>query len=172
MKNLHEHQDTHLYDGDFLEFAAESISKNEVILIAAPDPDTVAEIKRAITATVGSDTVTIDTFSGDQTDIPFDADKFDAAIHYNPSRGVLQRHVPLYEIAAVVKPGGTAIYRAPNYIAHSDVVDIEALYALGWQAQEDPTIAGIFTVEIAGDVRNQDDQTQPDQSNTQLAEFA
>lgn len=150
---LHVHPDTHLYEGAFSELVADHLSGGDDILIAAPDADTADSILSTARERHGPLSGRVEVYYGDQSDLPFEADAFDVAVHFNPGRGVLQRHVPLYEMTAVVRSGGKVIYRAPNYLAHSTAVDINTLYALGWGDHGDPTVAGLFDVTTSGDPR-------------------
>lgn len=153
---LHVHSDTHLYDGAFSELVAGRLNGDESLLLAVPDSETRTSILEAIEESCRELDGQIEVYEGEQSELPFDADAFDAAVHYNPSRGVLQRHLPLYEVSAVVREGGTIFYRAPNYLAHSSAVDIEPLYALDWQEHQDPTVAAVLTVTERGDPRDSD----------------
>lgn len=169
-KPLHVHSDTHLYSGTFEEFAAEHISEDEEILVTAPDEETAEGIVSHLREHLGELAGDIETYSGDHSDVPYDSDSFDTAVHYNPGRGVLQRHVPLYEMTAVVRSGGQIIYRAPNYLAHSTSAEIDKLYALGWTDHGDPAVAGQFEVTAAGDPRDESDNPT-DRAETTLSDF-
>lgn len=153
---LHVHSNTHLYDGTFSELVAGRLNGGESLLLAVPDSETRTSILEAFRESCGEFDDRVEVYEGDQSELPFDADTFDAAVHYNPSRGVLQRHLPLYEVSAVVREGGEILYRAPNYLAHSSAVNIEPLYALNWQEHQDPTVAAVLTVTKSGDPRDSD----------------
>jgi hypothetical protein len=167
---LHVHSDTHLYDGAFPELIAGRLSGDESILLAAPDSETRTAILEAVRESCGRLDEQVEVYEGDQSELPFDTDTFDVAIHYNPNRGVLQRHLPLYEMTAVVRERGTVIYRAPNYLAHSSAAEIDTLYALGWSDHQDPTVAGVLTVTTSGDPRDSASQADTKQTAT-LGDF-
>lgn len=151
---LHRHPETHLYDGNFSDLATDQLTPGDDVLLAAPDNDRLDELQTAILEEnlIGSDQLEI--YSGDQSSVPFETDTFDVAIQYNPGRGVLQRHLPLYKMTRVVRQNGHIIYRAPNYLAHSKAVTVDTLFALGWRDHQDPSVAGILTVTAPGDPSN------------------
>lgn len=165
---LHTHRETHLYGDSFEEFAAERTSAAEDVLIAAPTNEIATTIVERLNDHHNEFSGRVETFSGDQSDLPFEVDSFDIAIHYNPGRGVLQRHVPLYEMTAVVREGGQIIYRAPNYVAHSTSASIEELQALGWSDHGDPIVAGRFEVTSSGDPR---EDGHAERAETTLTDF-
>ena len=151
---LHEWPETHLYDGSFGELAASHVSGDERALLPAPTSPDARRIRSALPAEA-EDGLDVTQYAGDSTALPFDIDQFDITILDNPSQGVLQRHPPLYEATAVTAPGGRIIYRAPNYLAHSDAAAIEALYAIDWE-DGTPSLAAILSVNTPGDSRSED----------------
>lgn len=159
---LHELSDSHLYEGSFYDFITDQISPSDTdILVAAPEEKVANQAVKTIRK-LGENQEqerNIATHTGDQTELPYTTDSFDVAIHYNPTRGVLQRHIPLYEITSVVRQGGTIIYRAPNYIAHSEAVTIDSLYVLGWNDHTTPSVCGLLSVEADGDLRSTEQAT-------------
>jgi hypothetical protein len=149
---LHEHDSTHLGDGSFSDYVAERVHSEADVLVAAPDAESREEIAAEMrNVSEFSDNVT--SYAGDQTAVPHEPDTFDIAVQWNPGRGVLQRHVPLYEMVSVVRAQGTILYRAPNYLAESDAVELQELQVLNWADNGDPVIAATLEVEAAGDPR-------------------
>jgi hypothetical protein len=167
---LHNHDDVHLYDGDFTDLVADLLRGEEDLLVAAPESDIVDDVLQSLKDTYKIEPENVETYTGDQSELPFDEGSFHSAVHINPGRGVLQRHLPLYEMTAVVRNGGEIIYRAPNYLAHSTAVDINTLYALNWQDHENPTVAGHLQVTEEGDPRASDSSTVDEQTAT-LGDF-
>lgn len=165
---LHTHRETHLYEGSFEEFVAGNTTGVEDVLVAAPTDEIATAIVEHLRDHHNELVSGIKTYSGDHSDLPFETDSFDIAVHYNPGRGVLQRHVPLYEMTAVVREGGQIIYRAPNYVAHSTSASIEDLQALGWSDHGDPIVAGRFEVTTSGDPREDD---HAERAETTLTDF-
>ena len=165
---LHTHSETHLYGDSFEEFAAGRTTGEEDILIAAPTGEITTSIVEQLHDHHPELAGRVETYCGDQSDLPFEVDSFDVAVHYNPGRGVLQRHVPLYEMTAVVREGGQIIYRAPNYVAHSTSASIKELQALGWSDHGDPIVAGRFEVTTSGDPREDD---HAERAETTLTDF-
>ena len=144
---LHHHADTHLYHGDFNAFISEHATGT--VLLIAPDGATATTILDQLNATPAISS--IETFTGDDSRLPHDIDSFDTTVLFNPTRGILQRHRPLYEATAVTRKDGHIIYRAPNYLAHSSAAALGGLYALAWADHADPTLAACLTVTQAGD---------------------
>jgi hypothetical protein len=167
---LHSHPNTHLYEGTFRDLVGDQITKGQDVLIAAPDGDTANNIREEIVQNPDSLCGNVEVFAGDQSQIPFQPDAFDIGIHWNPGRGVLQRHLPLYEMTAVVREGGKIVYRAPNYLAHSTAVNIDTLYALDWEGHSDPAVACTLDVTERGDPRDTEARTENKQSTT-LCDF-
>lgn len=165
---LHTHSETHLYEDSFEEFVAGRIAGEDDVLVAAPTDEIATSIVEHLRDHTPGLDEQIETYCSDQSDLPFETDSFDVAVHYNPGRGVLQRHVPLYEMTAVVRKGGQILYRAPNYVAHSTSASIEELQALGWSDHGDPVIAGRFEVTTSGDPREDDHATR---AETTLTDF-
>lgn len=147
---LHEHSDTHLFHGDFNTFASQHATGTTLLI--APDGGTATAILHRLTAT--DSVASVETFNGDDSDLPYDPDTFDTTILYNPTRGILQRHRPLYEATAVTQKSGQIIYRAPNYLAHSSAAELGGLYALAWADHADPALAAALTVTADGDPSN------------------
>jgi len=169
---LHELSDSHLYGGSVYEFITDQISPSDTdILVAAPERQIASQAVKTIQKLKANQKQerNITTHTGDQTELPYATDSFDIAIHYNPTRGILQRHIPLYEITTVVKQGGSIIYRAPNYIAHSEAVTIDSLYVLDWNDHTTPSICGILSVEADGDLRSTEQATAP--TETTITQF-
>lgn len=144
---LHKHANTHLYHDDFNTFASDYATGDT--LLVAPDGATATAILHRLNATPGVDVV--ETFTGDDSTLPYEPDSFETTILYNPTRGILQRHRPLYEATAVTRESGRIIYRAPNYLAHSNAADLGGLYVLAWADHADPALAACLTVTEAGD---------------------
>jgi len=165
---LHKRKNTHLYSGPFEEFAAETLTTTGDLLVAAPNDELASIIVNAIRGRASSGFNRVESYSGDQTDVPYQPDTFDAAVQYNPGRGILQRHNPLYEMVAVVRKRGSIVYRAPNYIAQSTAASVEELQILGWDDHENPTIAAEMDVTVAGDPR---DEEHTGSNETTLADF-
>jgi hypothetical protein len=164
---LHEHPETHLYDGSFSELAASHINQGDRVLLLAPTSADARNVRSAFPgAAETSHKVT--QYVGDDTALPFDGDQFDVTILLNPSRGILQRHTPLYEATAVTAPEGQIVYGAPNYLAHSEAATIDTLYAVGWE-NGDPSLAAILTVDTPGDPRVDDER--PHSGGANLSEF-
>lgn len=164
---LHECPETHLYDGSFGELAASHISGDARVLLLAPTSPEARRIRSALSAEA-ADGLDVTQYAGDATALPFDVDQFDVTILDNPRRGVLQRHPPLYEATAVTAPGGRIIYRAPNYLAHSDAAAIEALYAIDWE-DGSPSLAAILSVDAPGDPRGED--VRPPAGSASLTDY-
>lgn len=165
---LHTHNEAHLYDGSFCDLVGEQVSEGEDLLIAAPDTETGKRVSQSLLDDLGECAGRVELFQGDHTDLPFPPDTFDLAVHFNPGRGVLQRHRPLYEMTAVVRNGGRIVYRAPNYLAHSAVANLLTLYSLSWQNHSDPTLAALMEVTVAGDSRT---ASEEDGVRTTLGDF-
>lgn len=165
---LHTHSETHLYGDSFEEFAAGRITEGDEVLVAAPTDEIATSIVDHLRDHIPGLAGQVETYCSDQSDLPFESDSFDVAVHYNPGRGVLQRHVPLYEMTAVVREGGQILYRAPNYVAHSTSASIEELQALGWSDHGDPIVAGRFEVTTSGDPR---EDTHAERAETTLTDF-
>lgn len=144
---LHQHADTHLYHGDFDAFVSDHATGT--VLLIAPDGATATSILEQLNETPAISS--IETFTGDDSRLPYDIDSFDTTVLFNPTRGILQRHRPLYEATAVTRKDGQIIYRAPNYLAHSSAAALGGLYALAWADHADPTLAACLTVTQAGD---------------------
>lgn len=165
---LHTHSETHLYEDSFEEFAAGQITGEDEVLVAAPTDEIATSITGHLRDHIPGLTGQVEAYCSDQSDLPFESDSFDVAVHYNPGRGVLQRHVPLYEMTAVVREGGQILYRAPNYVAHSTSASIEELQALGWSDHGDPVVAGRFEVTTSGDPR---EDNHAERAETTLTDF-
>jgi hypothetical protein len=166
-KPLHNHGDTHLYDGSFKEYAADKLPSKADVLVASRSERHRSAIIDEIRS---SDSLSchVECYGGGQSDLPFKPDTFDAAIHCNPSRGTLQRHRPLYEMVAAVREQGIILYRAPNYIAQSDSASVEELQVIGWGSHGDPTIAARLEVTATGDPRN---ENQTGSNETTFSDF-
>jgi hypothetical protein len=167
---LHRQADTHLYAGSFVELTVKVVSAGDDILVAAPDEQTVESIDTALHKQFDGPLGRVEPYSGEQTNVPFAEDSFDVAVQQNPNRGVLQRHQPLYEMTAVVRRGGTIVYRAPNYLAESVGASIRTLYALEWTDNREPVLAGHLDVTVAGN-RGTCAARQQSEAATTLSEF-
>lgn len=166
-ETLHTHEDTHLYHGSFEEFAVQHLSCEGKVLVAAENESHRSAIVDEIRGWDGF-SGHVKTYGENQSNIPYEPDTFDTAIHCNPSRGILQRHTPLYEMVAAVREGGAIIYRAPNYIAQSDSAAVRELQVIGWGDHGDPIIAAEFEVTTPGDPRNED---QSGSNETTFSDF-
>jgi len=164
---LHTHGKTHLFDGTFEEYAAQQLSPGADVLVASQSEKCRSAIVDEIRS---SDNFSghVEGYGGDQSDIPFEPDAFDSAIHFNPSRGILQRHTPLYEMVATVREHGTIVYRAPNYIAQSDSASVGEVQVIGWSDHGDPVVAATFEVTTPGDPRNEE---QTESNETTFSDF-
>lgn len=170
MQPLHEFSDSHLWDGSFGELAAAHIDPDDETLLVAPSGRIATTLKEDLIAGVADTFDTLTMYTDDDSSLPFDPDSFDAVVHHNPSRGVLQRHTPLYEMTAVGRNDATLVYRAPNYLAHSDAADLGTLYSLGWEDHDDPALAAVFTVTVDGDPRGESASAENHDSHS-LSEF-
>jgi hypothetical protein len=152
---LHEHNDTHLWKGHFAALAAKQIDpQSDRVLILVEDEAEAHQLHSAITAELGGAIANCEIYAGAQEELNFDVDTFDVTIQVNPSRSPFKRHQPLYQATAVTRRNGTIVYKAPRSLAHSDGVDIDTIYALGWENHETPALAALMTVSIEGTLGN------------------
>lgn len=168
---LHEFPDSHLWDGTFGELAALQIDAGDETLLVAPSGRIATDLKDQLLDNVDGSLDSLTMYTDDDSDLPYEPDSFDTVVHYNPSRGVLQRHTPLYEMTAVARNGGTLVYRAPNYLAHSDAADLGTLYSLAWKDHQDPAVAALFTVTASGDPRGETTDNESDRDSHALSDF-
>ncbi|WP_302083999.1 hypothetical protein [Salinibaculum rarum] len=151
---LHTFTDTHLWHESLGALAAEHCTPTEDILIIAPNGTIATPLKDELIAELNETPSNLTLYTDTQDNTPFTPDKFDTTIHYNPSRGVLQRHTPFYEATSITKKTGTIIYRSPNYLVHSNAVTLDTLYAMNWSTPDEPNVGAVFTVTEQGDTRN------------------
>ena len=151
MKLLNEDAETHLWDRTFAELAAEHIApQKDSVLILTEDDAEKETLQQSIESAVGEPIRDCEVFDGDQQKLPYEPDTFDVTVHSNPSQDVLHRHQPLYQVSSVTKRDGTVVYKAPQWLAHSDAVALDTIYALGWENHSDPVLAAVMTVNITG----------------------
>ncbi|CDK38163.1 hypothetical protein [Halorubrum sp. AJ67] len=149
--HLHEHDDTHLWEGPFAALAAGQIdAATDDVLILAEDESEVRRLHSDIVTELGTPIAHAETYAGAQEELPFDVDTFDVSVQVNPSRSPFKRHQPLYQASAVTRPNGTIVYKAPRSLAHSEAVEIDTIYALNWKHHETPSLAALMTVSLAG----------------------
>ena len=181
---LHEHNDTHLWEGSFAALAAKQIDPhNDRVLVLVEDEDEAHQLHTEITTELGTTITNCEIYAGAQEELNFDIDTFDVTIQVNPSRSPFKRHQPLYQATAVTQQNGTIVYKAPRSLAHSDGVDIDTIYALGWENHETPALAALMTVSIEGTLGKTNPQStsstpespeneQPETTETTFATFA
>ena len=149
--HLHEHDDTHLWKGHFAALVAKQIDpQSDKVLILVEDETEAHQLHSAITTELGAAIANCEVYAGAQEELHFDINTFDVTIQVNPSRSPFKRHQPLYQATAVTRHNGTIVYKAPRSLAHSDGVDIDTIYALGWENHETPALAALMTVSIEG----------------------
>lgn len=182
--HLHEHEDTHLWDKSFAALAAKQINPhNDRLLILVEDETEAHQLHTEIATELGNPIAHYEIYTRAQEELNFDVDTFDVTIQVNPSRSPFKRHQPLYQATAVTRLNGTIVYKAPRSLAHSDGVDIDTIYALGWENHETPELAALMTVSIEGTIgktnpRSTTSTTEspenepPETTETTIASFA
>jgi hypothetical protein len=133
-----------LSEKDLCEIAMSHIEPGDNVLITSTDGCQVTDIRtrlEEIPERPQDKEYSIEIDSGSQKRLPFDEDSFDTVIQWNSSRGVYQRHRPLYEATAVCKPGGTIIFRAPNYLPESDYIEHHSTYVVDWNSDDDALVS-------------------------------
>lgn len=182
--HLHEHEDTHLWDKSFPALAAEQIDPcNDRVLILVENEDEADQLHAQIASELGTPLPHCEVYTGSQETLNLDVDSFDVTVQVNPSRSPFKRHQPLYQATAVTRCGGTIVYKAPRSLAHSDGVNIDTIYALGWENHETPSLGALMTVSIEGTLGKtkpsstastpESDRTEhPKTTETTIASFA
>jgi len=173
---LHRNDETHLSDETFGELIADSfrsrnIGPDDAILLVARSAEEATKIRDDIEAALGDSLSDLSIYTGDQSALPYQPNSFDAVIHDNPSRGILQRHKPLYETSAVTKVDGPLYYRAPNYLAHSNAVSSVKLFVLGWEDHEDPQVAAILTIQRSHSIHSMNRSETTDSETNTLSDY-
>lgn len=164
---LHEHGNTHLWPGTFSELAAENISPEaDTILIVAESESKATTLRENITANLQSPTKRYLIHADLQEQLPWNPDIVDTTILSNPSQNPFRYHQPLYQATAVTKQNGTIIYQAPQRLAHSRAVQVEEIYAVGWENHCDPSLAALMTVTEQGAVSQQTSNTDTQKNST------
>lgn len=144
---LHEHDDTHLWKRTFAELVARSIDPNdENLLIIADSEADATRLEASIKQNLHTALRECLTYAGDQEDLPHEPDSVDVVVHLNPKRNPYKYHQPLYQATEVARKGGTIIYRAPQRLAHSEIVEVDTIYSLNWEDNSDPSLAALMTV--------------------------
>jgi hypothetical protein len=157
MKELNEESETHLWDGSFAELVVEYIdTTEEQILILTGSLDHTPPLKDSIEDTLGTKLPNTEVHNDHHSkeelpyEIPFKPNAFDLTIQVNPTRDAYHRHNPIYEAERVTKQGGTIISKASNYIAHSNWIDYEDIYAVGYENGPDVSVCAVGNITTKG----------------------
>lgn len=156
--------ETHLWDGSLTDLVTEQIEETTTtILCLVPEGEDTLSLTESLRSVVDEEKVEIEAYNGDHAELPYESNVSDLTVHINPKRGCIQRHRPFYEAERVTAPGGTVVFNAPNYLAHSKYIDHEVIYAMDWENHETINVAAVGTVTQKGDLNNFNNQ--PDESN-------
>lgn len=169
---LHEHDDTHLWKRTFAELVARSIDpQDETLLIVSESEAEATRLETSIKQNLHTALNECLCYTGDQEELPHDADSMDVVVHLNPSRNPFKYHQPLYQATEVTRKGGTIIYKASQRLAHSEIAEVDTIYSLDWQDNSDPSLAALMTVTETSSARTPDQSqaTNQNQTTTQAA---
>lgn len=153
MNKLNPEVDTHLWYGSFSELVLEQVTGVKTnILCLFPSGDINDELVSHLRSKLTNPETQLEVYSGDQSNLPFNANAFDITVHINPKQAFLDRHNPFYEAERVTESGGSVVFKAPNYLAHSKFVNFDTIYAVGWEDPEETYVAAVGAITEKGDL--------------------